>query len=310
MTRWHDNVALWSAVTFVGLVAVLVPFLMVTRSQPLRPRDERSLPTAPLATEGSTASTTRRVEALGVLVFSDSLDLVSSSPGRLVQKACRGCSVRKGAIVGVVEPNDGRKASVAEAESDLLRAQADNARAEIEVRRAATHLSRATRLHDIGLLSDEQLEEAQFAASASKASQEAASSVVSGRTAAVNRQRQIATAATLTAPFDGVVTEWYVPSGQEVLTGTSIARVVGSSSLLARFAVAPDVRAQLPRGSAVEVTVVDSLESLTGRVETINAELDANVGLVILEASISLAPSRSLELAGRRVIVRPAASGT
>jgi RND family efflux transporter MFP subunit len=190
-------------------------------------------------------------------------------------------------------------ASVTAHEQSVHAAEADRAAAEaalITVR--ATH-ARVRQLHDARAATPRELDEAIGALRAADAHHQAATARVHAAESALIVSRETAGAAaitasyaTVTAPFDGVVTETLVDPGDLAAPGTPLARIEDVRALRLEVQVDEAQASVIDRAAPVEIAIgpsaLDAGESitLTGRVIEVSRSADAGVHAFLVKVEV------------------------
>lgn len=182
-----------------------------------------------------------------------SVDIVAEIPGAVVAlEVDQGDEVKKGDVLARVQRE----------ELDLG-LDAANAM----VRRLESEVERLRPLHDKGILSRQQLDEAIFRLEEARGEQRRAKLSVGDK-----RVR---------APADGVVAIRYVNSGQQVATGTPLFRVVQPGDLVVHVNLPESTLGQVFEGQEAYV-VSDALSDseFSGKVEKVSPVVDPRTGTV------------------------------
>ena len=218
-----------------------------------------------------------------------------------------GDHVHQGQVLAVLEiPElvaqvDEAQAAVHHAEEEILRSQSDVSRAEAD--HVALHAN-AARLVDTdkvrpGLIAQQELDDATAKDRASEAQVNAAKSAL----AAAHQQLEVAKAnkqhfsalsdyATITAPYDGVVTWRYADTGALVQAGTSntsglpVVTLAQVNVLRLRIPVPESLAAGIRIGQAADVTVQATGEHFTGKVTRFTDALDPSTRTMQVEIDV------------------------
>lgn len=229
-----------------------------------------STPAAPAPTLPEQALEAPR-PLLGVVVASQTLDIVSEVEGRLTEvRGHLGRRVEAGELLAALEVEplklelDARKANVRAAEatarrSELLRVQAQQ-RLEREERIRAFSAAEA----EEAARNEVALAEADVALAQARLAEAQARLAQAERDMAHARIR---------APFTGTVTEQYLTPGMRVGRATPVVRLV-SEELRLRFAVPERLAPSLRTGDTVRVRLTAVGAELTGTVDRLSPEVD------------------------------------
>ena len=196
---------------------------------------------------------------------------------------------------------DASKAAVHHAEEEIQRAKSEVSRAEAD--NVALHAN-AERLINTdkvrpGLIAQQELDDATAKDRASQAQVDAAKSAL----AAAQQQLQVAKAdqqhysalsdyATITAPYDGVVTWRYADTGSLVQAGTSnssglpVVTVAQVSVLRLRIPVPESLAAKVKIGDTADVRVQATGEHFTGKVARFTDALDPSTRSMQVEIDV------------------------
>ncbi|NMO13534.1 efflux RND transporter periplasmic adaptor subunit [Pyxidicoccus fallax] len=208
---------------------------------------------------------------LGVVVASQTLDVVSEVEGRLAEvPAHLGKRVQAGEVLASldVEPLrlelEARKANVRAAEATTRRAA-------LVLVQAKQRLEREERIRAFSAAEAEEAARGEVAvADADVALAQARQSEALARMA--QAERDLAQAR-IRAPFTGTVTEQYLTPGMRVSRATPVVRLV-SEELRLRFAVPEGLAPALRVGATVRVRLSAVGEELTGTVDRLSPEVD------------------------------------
>jgi membrane fusion protein (multidrug efflux system) len=192
--------------------------------------------------------------------------------GSMLQVAVEeGETVRRGAVLGRIDAatlEDARRSAesaVKSAESRL-----DVARREAE---------RTEQLVKAGALAQRDLEVAQSNVTAAEAA------LADARARLVTAGKQLGDT-TLRAPFDGVVADRAVNTGDVVTTGTALFTIIDPSSMRLEAAVPSEALASLRVGAPVQFTVRGYEQPFEGRIDRISPQADPNTRQVPIFVSV------------------------
>lgn len=192
--------------------------------------------------------------------------------GSILQVAAEeGQTVRRGAIIGRIDAatlEDARRSAesaVKSAESRL-----DVARRETE---------RTEQLVKAGALAQRDLEVAQSNVTAAEAA------VADARARLVSAGKQLGDT-TLRAPFDGVVADRAVNTGDVVTTGMALFTIIDPSSMQLEASVPSDALASLRVGAPVQFAVRGYEQPFEGRIDRISPQADPNTRQVPIFVSV------------------------
>ena len=112
-------------------------------------------------------------------------------------------------------------------------------------------------------------------------------------------------ASLLTAPIDGVVSLIRAKEGELAQAGTPIARIFDPADRRVRFAVPPELRAELAPGTAVHVIVPGAPRPLIAHVAGVTSVLEPPLQLAVVDADLDDAhPDTALAEVGAVIDVR------
>jgi RND family efflux transporter MFP subunit len=182
------------------------------------------------------------------------------------------------------------------AERDAARAALDRAR--FEQTHAQEESQRNQSLAGEGLVTQEQLAQARFKSSESRALSAEAESRLAERSAHAEQLRALRDQTRVTASFRGRIAVRYVSAGARVAAGTPLLRLISDGAVLLRFAI-PEQESALQVGSSVELVPALHPElSFQAVVQRIAPEIDAASRMRTVEALPTAADSAQLTEAG------------
>ncbi len=218
-------------------------------------------------------------EILSVLSVEHEVDVLAQRRG-LVQEllADQGSVVQKGAALARLD-NRELLAQLDKAKAELSVAQSNVKYNEAELRARQAALRRAQQMHDAGLNSQADLEEAEFRAKGSQHDLEAWGASVEKQRAEIRMIELELEKMQIRAPFGGVVVRRYLRAGQDVLQDDKCFRLSQLSPLIVRFLV-PETLARRPRvGDTVGVDLAASARKrYSARIEKFSPVVDAASG--------------------------------
>jgi membrane fusion protein (multidrug efflux system) len=218
-----------------------------------------------LAPQDIATATTRAVSSVvtlsGNLDPADVVQVRAQIPGTVGGvRVDRGSSVRRGAVLAVIEAQGIRsQAAGAAAQVEAAEAQASVAQQRLEA---------AKRLYDAGAISAIELRTAE-------ANMRAAQAQVAAARAAAAGAGESAARATITSPINGVVSARFVSGGEAVSPGASLFTVVNATELELAGRVGVQDAARVRAGQAVTFTL-DAFPNQTfrGRVARVDPTAD------------------------------------
>jgi RND family efflux transporter MFP subunit len=272
-----------------GLVLVCAGLLAVGLRSPsdapealLDLRDVQPVPEQVPSPQAGVAETMRCY--LGVVVAGEEVDVVAETGGRVEELAVHpGDAVIRGQQLAALE--------TARLEDQLAVERASLSTAQAQQRRVALQVDRADREHQRRLalqelISKQDVESSRFELDAAKLDLEVAVAESARVQARIEQIETELERCKIRAPFDGEIALRYVDAGAVVTPGTPMVRLIGSASLLARFAVPPEQAAEIGVGMSIRVEIETLRIAIRGVVQSISPEIDAATQMVILEASV------------------------
>lgn len=252
-----------------------------------------------------------RVEAHGSVSPRTESDLVPEVSGRVISVGpnfVSGGAFAAGEVLFEIDPAD--------AQANLLRAQAAAARAGSEYERAHGEMERVQKLHDKGAVSQSRYDE-------SRAAESVASALAREARAALEQAERDRERTSVRAPFAGRVRQKQVDIGQFVARGTPVARLYASDLVEVRLPVSDSQFAYLelplqgvvPDATAAPAVAIEArfgaeTRRWQGRVHRTEGEIDPRTRAITVVARIdedagSTPPAVGLfvraEIEGRRV---------
>lgn len=182
------------------------------------------------------------------------------------------------------------------AERDAARAALERAR--LEQSHAQEESERNQSLAHEGLVTQEQLAQARFRLSETRALALEAESRVAERSARAQQLLALRDQTRVSASFRGRVAVRYVSAGARVAAGTPLLRLVSDGTLVLRFAI-PEQEVAVQVGSPVELTPVEHPElTFHATVQRISPEIDAASRMRTVEAAPAQGDAAQLTEAG------------
>lgn len=204
-----------------------------------KPPAEHSDVTSPVAI-GPTG-TTPMPEILSVLSVEHQVDLSAEIEGPIISVAKdEGSLVRAGEVLGQIDDRT-LKLELTKAENDLKVAQYNVKSKEADLKSKTATFERQKQLRQMGLLSQADLDAAEFAAKGAEYDLQGWEAQVESSQAERNRIYLLIEKCQLRAPFAGAVARRYVREGQTVAKGDKCFRVSQLAPLQVQF--------QVPEGS-------------------------------------------------------------
>lgn len=242
---------------------------------------------------------------VGVLLPEQAADVVAQQAGLVLgMHAALGEIVDAGQLlVSLSLEQTGLEHERAVAEREAARAALSRAR--LEHAHASEEAARSESLASEGLSTHEQLAQARFKLSESRALSAEAESRLAERSARAEQLAAVRDQTKVTASFRGRVAVRYVSAGARVAAGTPLLRLISEAAVVLRFAI-PE-QSSLHSGASVELVPVEHPElKLSARVLRVAPEIDAASRMRTVEAA-PVDPRQLTEagLVGAIVNVRP-----
>jgi RND family efflux transporter MFP subunit len=236
-----------------------------------------------------------RGDFLGVIIPATSVDIAPKFEGRLESLSVQlGDKVAAGAVLARLDVVPLRK------ELAIAQATLQTARAQEQVSTVALHAAqdRVHRIDTPGLASiqaipAEEIAAAHFEEQTAAAKLSAAQAQVQEQLARVEQIQQQLADATLTAPFDGVVSARYLDPGALTAQSRPVLRLLSSGELKVRFAIPEDEVSKVSPGATVRIRVHPT-QVLKGTVESVAPEVDAASRMIFALARLETAPGPSV----------------
>lgn len=220
---------------------------------------------------------------IGVLLPAQATDVAAPQPG-LVERVCveLGEQVEPGqALVSLAIQQAKLDHVRAEAEREAARAALERAR--IEQSHALAEAKRSEQLAAEGLVTQEELAQARFKQSESRANAIEAESRLRERAARAEQLSLLRDQTRVVARFRGKVAVRYVTAGAQVNAGTPLLRLISDEAVL-RFAI-PEQHSGLREGSVVSFVPEEHPElAFAAKVVRLSPEIDAASRMRTLEA--------------------------
>jgi len=247
---------------------------------PARPPagDPAGRPVPSAAASADPLNTVRPAEAhqvLSVLSVEHQVDLATERDGDVVSIARdEGSQVKKGDVLALLDDRT-LQIELMKARDDLQVAQNNVKYKQSEARAKAAALDRQRKLHELGLSSQADLEQADFEAKGAEYDMHSWEANAESSQEEIKRLEIELDQTRLRAPFTGAVVVRYVREGQRVAKGDKCFRVSQLSPLQVQFQV-PESSAPRPsRGSRVALSLVsDPSRSLSATVVKISPVVD------------------------------------
>ncbi|HEY1814424.1 MAG TPA: biotin/lipoyl-binding protein [Kofleriaceae bacterium] len=196
---------------------------------------------------------TREFEAVGVITSEQSLAVSVLSDGAVMQlKAHDGDAVKKGQTIAQLDTQQ-LQTQLAKAIGDKERAAGEAGRAGAEAANAERKARLANRLFEAGVGSPADLKSAELDAAGAGAGGGAAIGAEKAAEAQIKDTQRLITAATLTAPMDGIVSAIKFHEGEVPHTGQTLARVFNPDRLQVKFALPLTKRGAIKEGDHIEL---------------------------------------------------------
>jgi membrane fusion protein, multidrug efflux system len=287
MNGWRHPAAAGGGRAGAALAAALLAAWAAAACGRMPPAAEAEVPPPALAAarEAASPGTPAGSCYLGVLLASESVELVAEVAGRVRQVAVRpGDAVAAGALLATLTA-DGLRDELAIEQANLAGARSDLAAAEVEVRRAGEEHRRRLALAE--LVSRETIAAAAFELEAATRRRDGVVADVAAAGARLDRLQRELAGAEVRAPFAGTVAARYVDPGGAVTHGTPLVRLIGGGPLRVRFAVPPAEADRLRPGQPLTVALESPALTRRATLERIAPEIDAASETVFAEARIA-----------------------
>jgi membrane fusion protein (multidrug efflux system)/multidrug efflux system membrane fusion protein len=136
-----------------------------------------------------------------------------------------------------------------------------------------------------------------------------ATAAVKAQRASVAEIRLRLEAASIRAPFRGVVAARFQTPGSWLDVGAPVLRIVGEGGAWVRFAAPPRVGPCVAPRSRIAVRIPGLAAELGGTVHNVSPEIDPASGMLTIEASLETTSATARLHSGLAVRVRPVGSG-
>lgn len=255
----------------------------------------------------SDAASTAERGFLGVLLPQQAVDLAPLVEGRLQSVAVRiGDRLGQGAIIAELDATPIRRERD-ESAARLEEARAEEAEAVTRVGMAQEALERRRALVATGVVSAEQVREAEREAELAQAVLDRSRARVQQQRAALEQMEARVTHTKLLAPFSGLVAERYADPGMSVGPGTPVVRLISNAGLWVRFAVPVDEAGDVRVGEMMRVSVPGAGLEMTAKIVQAGSAVDEASGMIFYEGVVEQpAGWNGPPLAGQTVRLRPA----
>ena len=255
----------------------------------------------------SDAASTAERGFLGVLLPQQAVDLAPLVEGRLQSVAVRiGDRLGQGAIVAELDATPIRRERD-ESAARLEEARAEEAEALTRVGMAQEALERRRALVATGVVSAEQVREAEREAELAQAVLDRSRARVQQQRTALEQMEARVAHTKLLAPFSGLVAERYADPGMSVGPGTPVVRLISNAGLWVRFAVPVDEAGDVRVGESMRVSVPGAGLDMTARIVQAGSAVDEASGMIFYEGVVEQpAGWNGPPLAGQTVRLRPA----
>ncbi|MFQ5694630.1 MAG: efflux RND transporter periplasmic adaptor subunit [Terriglobia bacterium] len=248
---------------------------------------------APAQPSGESAPATpeesgQTLEILSVLSVEQEVDLLARRDGIVVEIARdQGSRVQKGMVLARLDDQD-LLAQLNRARADLHVARSNVKYNEAEVRARQAAYRRAQEMHELGLNSDADLEEAEFKAKGAEYDLESWRAVVDRTQAEIHLLELELEKTRIHAPFSGVVARRYIRFGQNVLKDQKCFRLTQLAPLQVRFLV-PEAAARRPRvGDWLEVVALGNSQRVyRARIRKVSPVVDPASGGIEVMAELT-----------------------
>jgi RND family efflux transporter MFP subunit len=239
------------------------------------------------ADAGSGSDVTPPVQAfVGVVLAERAVDVIARVDGILSAVPVKvGQRVAANAVLGRID------AFLTDQELAMGEASARAAAAELaRVKREGAEAQRQTvykrGLHDAGVGSAEEVEQARFQAETARLRVAESTAKVQERHARIVELRRNLASAVVRAPFQGTVAARYVDPGASVQVQAKLFRIVGDGKSIVRFAVPQTDAGSVLPGMIVHATGNASNGKIRARVDSISPEVDPAANMLFVEAEV------------------------
>jgi RND family efflux transporter MFP subunit len=176
------------------------------------------------------------------------------------------------------------------AQAQLEQAEAERKRVEVEAYTATERLQRYLKPPE-GVLSTDEISNAQNAQKTALSQVAAARALIRERQASLEQIRQRLGEAEFRAPFDCVVAIRYLDPGTRVQAGAPILRLIQAGGFRVRFALPEEHSARATVGLPVRILLPALGKEFPGRLESISPEVDTPSRMIFAQAILHASDS-------------------
>ncbi len=226
-------------------------------------------------------------EYVGEVTPAYSVDLRSTTSGWMKSISVDiGSRVTKGQPICVIDHDD-LQAQAEQSKASIASAEASVARAQAELQQAHNENERAKALYSKGIISKNELEDAETTKKQMQASLDAAKAQLAQSKAALKAIEIKLRDTTILAPFSGIVAERFIDAGAYVSPSTSIVTIIDDSAVKVVVNVIEDDLPKIRTGAAADVaTDAWPDRKFAGRVLRISPSVAANSRTAAVEILI------------------------
>jgi multidrug efflux pump subunit AcrA (membrane-fusion protein) len=217
---------------------------------------------------------------VAVALTEQSTDFTAIANGRFNQRVKAGVPVKEGTVIAELNAPDVVRAA-GEASAQARQAEAELTRAEAELTQAEQRLQARS---GEGVVSRDERESAVSAVAIAKANLGVAKEKLAQAKERNEAARYRVAQLELVAPFDGAVSLWQRSDRSTVEPGAKLARFVGASTPMIRFALMAPRASKLSVGDAATFVQEKGAQPLV--ISRIASEADPHSGLVIVEGTL------------------------
>jgi RND family efflux transporter MFP subunit len=267
---WLFGAALTIAVAGCGSSSAVSP----ESAKPVANSHVDSAPsTSPVA--ATLPSTVDGNSVLSVLSVEHQVDVSTDRDGLVVSIVHdQGTTVTQGEVLAKLDDRT-LQVELVKARDDLQVAQNNVKYKEAELKAKTAGFKRQQQLHDLGLSSQADLDNADFEAKGAEYDMHGYEALVESSNAEIHRLEIEIEKTSLRAPFSGVVVGRYVREGQEITKGDKCFRVSQLAPLQVQFQIPESSGHRPTHGSDVKLTLVsDPARPLNARIVKISPVID------------------------------------
>ncbi len=216
---------------------------------------------------------------IGVVLPSNSVDIVANTGGLLTISARVGDLIRRGSVLARVD-NVSAEEELQMEEHKLQALEAELEQAGFDAEKEQSMYNRRVTHPDA--ISKDELDRSESSAKAAEARWKVTQANVEEQQIRVEQYRQNILAQSVGSPFAGTVVMHYLDSGSVVLPGVAIMRISTSNTFMIRFAIEPDQAELLSIGDRVQI--ITGSKSIPAEVMSIAPFVDIPSQKIFAEA--------------------------